>query len=186
MKILLTIFLAIICGVVYNIPRDDEAQVVGMHWTTITNTYEQVTKHYGSWYTAPKQARNVKCVFKQHGTERCYCDIKGNHCNKCPVFDSWCEYNVDEWTLLEMVIQEAPDYNPTWPDVYVAGPKQKSIAEIKFEVVFKTRSEKLVYKPDNLYNYQRFQVGAMWKIKREKAGTLKPLKPTGGCSEVQP
>jgi hypothetical protein len=80
--------------------------------------------------------------------------------------------------MLETITMEDSDYSPQWPDVYVAGNKQKIEGDIRFEVVFRNRDGELeVYRPDNLFEYERYKVGALWKLKAETQSTVKPLKP---------
>ena len=157
----------------------DRAQVAGVHWVTITNTYEKATRRHANWFSAPKRAYNVKCERKQHGWQYCFCgDAKDySDCSKCPVRDMFCEYDVDEWVGVETITMDGTDYSPKWPDVCVVGPNQKSNAEIRFEVVFRTKDGELeVYKPDNLYDYKRFVIGDVWKVKVDEVSSIRPLK----------
>ena len=165
--------------VTYNaLPKDNMAQVIEVHWLTTTNLYEKVYKHHSGWNSTPRGAHNVKCYSKHRGKQYCFCkNDKYDGCQVCPAYDMFCEYDTYDWMLLESINTDGTDYHPIWPDVIVVGDDQKTESYIRFEVLFRTRNNEIeIYKPDNLYDFEKFIIGDVWKIKYNPVGSTKPIK----------
>ena len=160
-------------------PKGSVAQVIEIHWLTTTNVYEKVRKHHDKWYSAPAKAYNIKCEQKQQGSDYCFCPPDRDYklCQKCPVFAAYCNYDIDEWVLLESINTDGTDYTPVWPDVITIGSNQKTTSEISFEVLLRTGLNEIeIYRPDNIVDYEKFIVGDVWKIKPHASSSVRPLK----------
>jgi len=158
--------------------KEDVAKVKLAKWTTITNSYEKVIRRGASWNMTSGKIFNVKCKIKEHGTTYCFCKSSDyTTCQRCPVSDTWCEYDYYDWQIIESLELSGTNYIPEWPSIIVVGNNQKLEETIRFKVVFETSEEKIkVYIPENIDELKKFISEDWWQIKFDTENKIKPIK----------
>lgn len=114
-----------------------------------------------------------------------YCSESQQQCSdqtkyrQVPYYDTWCNYTVNRWGDTEPAsINGGPDQAPAYPqvttsDVSTLGNIREKSRKEEYWITFNDKSsEKLIYQPTTLQDYQRFRISQQWTVDRNKLGTI--------------
>ncbi len=129
--IISTATLAAIYGIYHVITyrANVNARVISIGWDTKIDVYRWQTNNHGGWYI-PDGGRETNHYTKQRGTRRVpngtervctgsgkneTCTYRTKYRNE-PVYDTWYEYDIEEWTQLEPLTNKGTDHTWSMPD----------------------------------------------------------------------
>jgi len=96
--------------------------------------------------------------------------------DQCDVYRDWCTYDYYEWPIVATQKTAGAAHDEHWPALAAEGDTQRLDRTERYEVDFTGKSDKWVFRPAGLQDFQRFKPQALWKIKVNRAGMVTPLK----------
>jgi ribosomal protein L40E len=94
------------------------------------------------------------------------------------VYEDWCEYVVEEWQVVDQIVQSGHDMNPRWPAVtQLAASQQAGEGEEKYEIVFDTDGGTYSYITSDPAEFAMFRPGSRWDLKVNKLGAVVSVEP---------
>lgn len=95
------------------------------------------------------------------------------------VYDDWCQYTVDEWTVINTVVASGTDANPRWPAVSLAGGQREGDRNETYTITFISEDKQYQYHTSDPNAFARFTPGSRWKLKINGVGTVVGVEPAG-------
>lgn len=95
------------------------------------------------------------------------------------VYEDWCDYKYDTWPEHDRATTSGHDKNPRSPSLEAFGGDQKIDKIIVLTVkVDDVRGEHgtWVTNPSTLHEYQKYEVGQVWRVEYNRAGQVWPLE----------
>jgi DNA-directed RNA polymerase subunit RPC12/RpoP len=80
------------------------------------------------------------------------------------VYDDYCSYEVEEWQVVDSIIQNGDDTRPVWAEPSLAAGQRQGQSDVTFVVVFRTDGKTYEYNPDTLEEYARFRLDDSWVL----------------------
>jgi ribosomal protein L40E len=93
------------------------------------------------------------------------------------VYEDWCEYQVEEWQVVDQVVQSGSDLNPRWPVTQLDVGQRKGEGEERYEVVFDTDGGTYSYITSDPAEFAQFRPGSQWLLKVNKLGAVVDVEP---------
>lgn len=95
------------------------------------------------------------------------------------VYADWCEYQALEWRVINTVVAQGADANPTWPEVRLADGQRAGGREETYQVRFLANDKTYTFAPADATDFGRFQPGTRWKLKINTFGVVTGVEPAG-------
>ncbi len=93
------------------------------------------------------------------------------------VYDNWCKYIRNEWTVVDKLVARGNDVSARWPDARLnPGQREGNRAEV-YKVTFTANDKLYTYTLDDATEFARFTPGSRWTLK---------VNALGGVASVQP
>jgi hypothetical protein len=90
----------------------------------------------------------------------------------------WCRYSVLQWVKLEREqTATGHDLNPRWPAFSLANNQREGERSEIYKVTFMADDKEYVYRPKDVYEYQKYNVGSRWKIETNRLGGVTSVSP---------
>lgn len=81
------------------------------------------------------------------------------------VYDDYCTYSIEEWSVIEYTTSSGNDLFPTWPDpALTAGERLGDKRTEMYACIFETDGESYYYEVDSIDDFQRCEIGSTWKL----------------------
>jgi predicted nucleic acid-binding Zn ribbon protein len=93
------------------------------------------------------------------------------------IYMDYCEYTVQEWTVVNTSKQTGQDTNPFWPDPALAAGQRQGARTETFTAYFNTGKGTLNYSTPDLAIFQTFQPGSVWLLDVNTFGAIVDLRP---------
>ncbi len=93
------------------------------------------------------------------------------------IYDDWCDYTQNEWTVVDKQVTRGNDLNPQWPTVRLSYGQKEGTRSADYQVTFATDKSKYSYKAGSIPEFGKFTLGSAWQIK---------VNPFGAITDVQP
>ncbi len=94
---------------------------------------------------------------------------------QCDVYKNRCSYDYNEWIPAGSDQTNGVGPETRWPTLQANGPLERISRIESYAVTFSNEDGTWTYEPGSLSDYQRFRLGAAWKIKVARAGGMEPL-----------
>ena len=181
-------FLALCCvviGVLFLLPtKSVQATVADVHWETSVPLQEiRAVDHSNERGSPPSGAYDVSC----HNESQEVCEQKtidkGNGYSEvveeCHTeTDQYCSYTVDEWTTIQTYTLDGNDLQPVYESPNVSSDQRLGSESEELTVVFSTEDgEQKTYSPDEVSEFQQFQIGSTWTLKMNALGGITSVNP---------
>lgn len=104
---------------------------------------------------------------------------KGQVAQDCEyrVYDNWCKYTRNEWTVVDKMVARGNDVSARWPDARLnSGQREGNRAEA-YKVTFVANDKLYTYTLKDATEFARFAPGSRWALK---------VNALGGVASVQP
>lgn len=109
--------------------------------------------------------------------DKCDKQVEDTCHRQCPTMAEWCSYDVINWQVIKTEKKEGTDHTPKWPDLTVREPASERLERKElYEVTFSDGEKSWTSKPSSLEDFNRFQVGAEWKIHVTSVGIVTPVQ----------
>lgn len=167
-------------------PKEVTGQVTHIEWVYQSDLRQKTLMHDSGW-GSPSGAFNVTCRRKYYGEEDCNYHPCNPHMNAaevleydtchshCDVYRDWCEYDYYDWPIIKTLQTMGSRHNEYWPDLQPTGPDQRLDRKERYKVEFAGET-RWTYQPNNLVDFQRFEVDAYWRLKVNRLKMATPLK----------
>ncbi len=92
------------------------------------------------------------------------------------VNDSWCDYSVVEWTVVNTAAAQGSDLNPAWPALTLRTDQREGDRSESYRVTFQAGSETYRYTV-SANEFPRFAPGSQWLVKVNALGKITDIQP---------
>ena len=86
--------------------------------------------------------------------------------------EQYCSYTVLEWQTVETLTLDGNDYAPRYAQPSLSSGERIGDETVDFTVTFSSEKGLIDYSPDNLSEYQQFQVGSDWTLNLNRLGGI--------------
>jgi hypothetical protein len=93
------------------------------------------------------------------------------------IYDQWCKYTVDEWTVVDSRVAQGNDYNPYWPELNLYSGQREGERLEKYQVLFSTDDKDYTYQLNSPADFAKFTKGSQWKLKINTFGNVNGVEP---------
>ncbi len=175
---------------------DVTATVTDKSWQLSIEILEKQPVQKSAWSEdVPSQAQNVSCQDKYketsnfpvaNATEQCgtpYVVDQGSGAGKvvqdCEylVYDSYCEYTVLDWTVVDTAVAQGHEENPQWPLTNLRSGQQEGNRQEEYQVIFDDDGKTYTYRPGNINDFSQFQIGSQWILAVNTFGAINSVRP---------
>ena len=175
---------------------DVRARVQDVSWQLSIDILEERPVKEDNWAeNVPAEALNVSCQDKLRDTvdspvansiEVCgtpYTVDEGSGVGEVvqdceyEVYDSYCEYEVLQWTVVTQASTSGSDLQPYWPDLSLAANQREGDGHETYTVVFGADGKQYNYSPDDRAEFDQFQPGTEWTLKVNTFGGVNAVEP---------
>jgi membrane protease subunit (stomatin/prohibitin family) len=153
-----------------------EATVSDVHWQSSVPVEEVRAVSYDNERgSPPSDAYNVSCdTQSQEVCEQKTVD-KGNGyaevVEDCHTeTDQYCDYTREEWTTIQTYTLDGHDYSPIYEQPSLSTDQRLGNETVTYTVTFQVDNGIKNYNPDDLNDYQQFQIGDVWILKLNALG----------------
>jgi hypothetical protein len=172
------------------------ARVAEISWQLSIAILEKQPVQRSDWNEAvPADAQNVTCQDKYketrsdpvpNSTEVCgtpYTVDQGSGAGmvvqdcEYQVYASYCDYTIQDWTVVDTVIAQGNDQNPQWPSLNLQSGQQEGDRSEQYQVIFEADGETYTYQPGDSAEYSQFDVGSEWLLSINTFGAIKEINP---------
>ena len=173
-----------------------QGRVETVAWERSIDILEERLVSEADWVeNVPSDAQNVSCQDKHRETvdnpvsnsvEVCgtpYTVDKGSGVGEVvqdcvyEVYESYCDYEVLQWTVVTQTTVSGSDLQPYWPDLSLMSTQREGEAHETYTVVFSVNGKRYNYGPGDAAEFSQFRPGSEWTLK---------VNPFGGVNAVEP
>jgi len=191
--------LVLCCGgtfvVLSNRTEDVTGQVTGVEWERTIDVEGLVPVEYETWQDeVPAGAILGACRQEVHHTESDPVPGSTEVCGEpytvdtgtgvgevvqdCEyqVYAAYCEYVVDEWRVVDTLMNRGSDYTPTWPQLQLANDQQEGERDSDYTIIFRTDGETYTYETESEAEFNAAQPGTTWVLKVNTFGAINDIE----------
>lgn len=84
--------------------------------------------------------------------------------------EQYCDYTVDEWTTIQTYTLDGRDNFPVYEQPSLSSDQRLGTEKVDLNVFFNTDKGQKNYTPDDVSEFQQFQVGSKWTLKLNLVG----------------
>ena len=81
------------------------------------------------------------------------------------VYEDWCQYTVEEWTVVDSIIADGDDFAPQWPEAKLSSGQRQGSQEENYQVLFDADGADYTYSTNDFQKYTLYKVGSRWILK---------------------
>lgn len=96
--------------------------------------------------------------------------------NTCPVYKKWCEFDYNEWPVVDHSSLSGHDKEPKWFGLSPKDSSQRLEKISTYTVIFEKKDKRWTYHPKTEKEYYKFNIGSTWVIKVNHAGGVWPQR----------
>jgi hypothetical protein len=93
------------------------------------------------------------------------------------VYEPWCEYTVEEWQQVDVVLSTGDDFNPIWPQPSLSSGQREGGRSEEYQVIFNNDGDRLTYEVDDMSQYTQFDIGSEWILEVNTFNTVVDVAP---------
>jgi DNA-directed RNA polymerase subunit RPC12/RpoP len=183
---------SIVAFIIYSSRTTDvRAEVESVNWQRSIEILEEKSVSRSNWLNQlPDEAENISCEDKYRytqdepapkSTEVCgtpYTIDEGSGLGKVvqdcvyEVHDSYCEYTILEWQVVDTLEVQGDDLNPEWPAVKLAEYQRQGDRDEVYTVIFASDGEVYSYTFSDPQLYTLLTDGSQWMLKVNAFGAV--------------
>ena len=176
--------------------RETVARVQDVSWTRIVPIQALVPVTYDDWREGiPSDAVIGTCVQKVHHTQDSPAPNSDKVCGtpytvdtgagygevvqdcEYQVYADWCEYQVDEWRVVDSVSLTGRDLSARWPALQLKQGQREGEREQEYIIYFDADGKSFSYRTRDEDTFSRFEIGSRWVLKVDGLGAVKSAEP---------
>ncbi len=92
------------------------------------------------------------------------------------IYMDYCQYTVQEWTVVDTYTQTGQDTNPYWPTVSLATGQRQGDQTEDYTIYFDTEKGTLDYSTNDLAVFQTFRPGSTWLLDVTTMGSIRDYR----------
>jgi len=178
--LVLALILCCVAGAIFLFsPSESVAGTVNqVHWETSLSIQEESEVDYSNERgNPPSDAYDISCHTESEEvcTERTVDQGNGfaEVVEDCETrSEEYCSYSVMEWLNTETLTLTGDDFAPEYASPSLSSDQRLGDERIEYTVTFSAASEIFEYTPDNLDEYQQFQIGSEWTLNMNRLGGI--------------
>lgn len=95
------------------------------------------------------------------------------------VYESWCTYTTEEWTVVDTLTASGSGINPNWPGVQLAAGQREGEREEYYVITFSAEEDGRTYQYEttSLEEYLQFAPGSRWELQVNSFGSVTGIQP---------
>lgn len=93
------------------------------------------------------------------------------------VYDSYCEFQVLQWTVVEQAVAQDNDLQPYWPDLNLTASQREGERVEKYIVTFIAEGKSYTYETSDPSEFSQFSPGSEWTLSVNALGGITSIKP---------
>jgi len=91
------------------------------------------------------------------------------------VYEDYCEYEIEEWIVVDQLTSTGYDYTPEWPVTKLSTSQRIGQQEESYTIIFDTDEGELEYQTDDFLDLQLYQPGSQWNLEVNKFNAITSL-----------
>ena len=101
-------------------------------------------------------------------------NAKGKVVQDCEykIYDDWCNYTQNEWTVVDKQVTRGSDLNPRWPVLHLTGGQREGSRSADYQVTFASGNSRYTYKASSVPEFGKYVLGSAWQIKVSPFGAV--------------
>jgi len=154
------------------------ATVSDIYWQTSVPVQEiQAVNYSNETGSPPSDAYNVSC--RTETTQVCeektidqgngYAEVV-QECHDEST--DYCSYTVDEWTTIQTYTLDGHDFSPQYSQPSISGNQRVGDESLTLTVYFTSEGKEYTYTPDDLSEFQQFDIGSTWTLHMNALGSV--------------
>jgi DNA-directed RNA polymerase subunit RPC12/RpoP len=171
-------------------------RVEDVSWERSIEILEQRLVEKGDWdENIPAEAQNVTCQDRHRETrdspapnsvEVCGTPYTvdtgsgvGEVVQDCvyEVYDSYCEYEVLQWAVVNQTSAAGVDLQPYWPDLSLTSVQRQGDGHETYSVFFNADGKRYTYSPGDAGEFSQYQPGSEWTLQVNAFGSVTSVEP---------
>ena len=80
------------------------------------------------------------------------------------VYDDYCRYTAEEWTVIDQIRLEGNDLNPRWPEFQPAAGERAGAQDASYVIIFRTDGDTYEYETSE-NEFSQAEIGSEWILK---------------------
>lgn len=80
------------------------------------------------------------------------------------VYDDYCRYTAEEWTVIDQIRLEGSDLNPRWPEFQPAAGERAGAQDASYVIIFRTDGDTYEYETSE-NEFSQAEIGSQWILK---------------------
>lgn len=155
-----------------------QATVTDVHWQTSVPVQEVQAVHYSNESgSPPSDAYDVSCDTRSEEVCEERTIDQGNGyaevVEECHTeTEQYCSYTRDEWTTIQTYSLDGNNLFPVYSDPRVTSGQRLGAASEDFTVYFDSEDGQKTYSPDDVSEFQQFQIGSTWTLRLNALGNV--------------
>ncbi len=155
-----------------------QATVTDIYWQTSVPVEEvQAVDYNNERGSPPSGAYNVSCDTQSEEVCEQKTIDKGNGfaevVEDCHTeTEQYCDYTRDEWTTIQTYTLDGHDWSPLYEQPDLASGQRLGGESVTYTVTFETEKGEKQYHPDDLGEYQQYDIGQVWTLKLNALGSI--------------
>ena len=93
------------------------------------------------------------------------------------VYDAWCSYVTTEWSVVNTLVAQGNDLQPTWPDSRLGTDQRLGDGQETYVVVFNVDDGQIRYRVPSEQAFRQFEPGTRWRITVNGFGDVTGVEP---------
>ncbi len=93
------------------------------------------------------------------------------------VLEEFCEYTVQEWTVVDTVTQSDNSFNAFWPEPALGFDQRLGERTENYEVIFNTEQGRMTYSVNGFEDFRRYDIGTRWILDVNSFGGVVSARP---------
>jgi len=93
------------------------------------------------------------------------------------VYDSYCDYQVLQWTVVTQSAAQDDDLQPYWPDLNLGPGQREGDREERYTVIFASGGKRYTYETSDPDVFSQFIPGSDWTLEVNTFGGVTRVSP---------
>ena len=94
-----------------------------------------------------------------------------------PVYGELCEYNTEEWQMVDKAALSANDANPRWPELQLRANQREGPKTETYEFTFKTEQDAYTFSTSDATLFAQCQPGDRWVLQVNTFNLVTGIEP---------
>lgn len=93
------------------------------------------------------------------------------------VYDTYCDYTIKEWDVIDTAVLEGRDYNPRWPALSLGAQQREGPRDEEYRVVFNNDGQRYTFTTSNEALFRQCRIDSRWQLSINVMGGVVDIEP---------